>query len=342
MKTAFGNDASSELYGPDVPVRGRAGCRTIYEVDNPTGRGRITHYAVFPGIDLFYNDFHMSDGFNQNKLPRPDVIEINHCREGRFECRFATGGSCYLGPGDLAISSLSNRTLDTGFPLAHYHGISVVVALGEVGETVARMSDIVGKANIDPASFRRSLCPDESSCFIMRASDSIEHIFSELYTAPEQVREAYLRLKVAELFLYLGTVEPSKNEQSRRYFERVQVEAVSAARDFVIARLDQDVSLEELARRFGLSLTTLKSCFKAIYGMPVRAYVRSMRMKRGEELLRTTDLPVMDVAVRVGYSNPSKFGDAFRREMGMLPSAYRRVSHLGSPCLDGDLDTCCP
>lgn len=32
-------------------------------------------YEILPGIELFYNDFHMSDGQNQNKLPHSDVLE---------------------------------------------------------------------------------------------------------------------------------------------------------------------------------------------------------------------------------------------------------------------------
>lgn len=47
---------------------------------NVTGEGVITRYEILPGIELFYNDFHMSDGQNQNKLPHSDVLEINHCR----------------------------------------------------------------------------------------------------------------------------------------------------------------------------------------------------------------------------------------------------------------------
>ena len=66
---------------------GEDGC-CIYKVKNSTGEGVITRYEILSSIELFYNDFHMSDGQNQNKLPHPDVLEINHCREGRFECEF--------------------------------------------------------------------------------------------------------------------------------------------------------------------------------------------------------------------------------------------------------------
>ena len=107
--------------------------RTIYKMNNETGEGIITQYIILPGIQFFYNDFHMSNGQNQNKLPHADVLELNHCREGRFECRFANGTYQYIGSGDLAINLLSNQTVSTSFPLFHYHGISITIFAKAVG-----------------------------------------------------------------------------------------------------------------------------------------------------------------------------------------------------------------
>ena len=110
--------------------------RTIYKMNNETGEGIITQYIILPGIQFFYNDFHMSNGQNQNKLPHADVLELNHCREGRFECRFANGTYQYIGSGDLAINLLSNQTVSTSFPLSHYHGISITIDLQKADSVI--------------------------------------------------------------------------------------------------------------------------------------------------------------------------------------------------------------
>ena len=79
----------TDFFDPEIQkIVSEDGC-SIYRMKNVTGEGVITRYEILPGIELFYNDFHMSDGQNQNKLPHADVLEINHCREGRFECEFA-------------------------------------------------------------------------------------------------------------------------------------------------------------------------------------------------------------------------------------------------------------
>lgn len=66
----------TDFFDPEVQkIVSEDGC-SIYKMKNVTGEGVITRYEILPGIELFYNDFHMSDGQNQNKLPHSDVLEI--------------------------------------------------------------------------------------------------------------------------------------------------------------------------------------------------------------------------------------------------------------------------
>ncbi len=64
----------------------------------------------------------------------------------------------------------------------------------------------------------------------------------------------------------------------------------------------------------------MKGGFRAHFGTSVFAYLRKARMELAQELLRKRHLNVTEVAFRVGYSNPSKFAAAFRREFGVSPS----------------------
>ena len=112
-----------DFFDPEVQhLAASAGCR-LYRMQNDTGEGLISEYPILSGIDLFYNDFHMKDGQNQNKRPMPDTIEINHCREGRFECEFQNGDYQYIGAGDLSIHRLSHPAdpFSTGALSRHFH-----------------------------------------------------------------------------------------------------------------------------------------------------------------------------------------------------------------------------
>jgi AraC family transcriptional regulator len=47
-------------------------------------------------------------------------------------------------------------------------------------------------------------------------------------------------------------------------------------------------------------------------------------MNEARRLLRETKMGIVDVALEVGYANPSHFARLFRRETGLSPSDYRR------------------
>lgn len=81
----------------------KADCR-VYQLSNETGNGQITVYQVFNGIELYYNDMHMAY-CNQDQVTAKNIIEINHCYIGRYECSFGENSCCYLSAGDLSIGS---------------------------------------------------------------------------------------------------------------------------------------------------------------------------------------------------------------------------------------------
>ena len=54
---------------------------------NGTGSGSMTIYPLFSGAELYYNDMHLVS-FDETPAPARNVIEINHCRVGRYECSF--------------------------------------------------------------------------------------------------------------------------------------------------------------------------------------------------------------------------------------------------------------
>ena len=113
------------------------------------------------------------------------------------------------------------------------------------------------------------------------------------------------------------------------YFDRLMLERTRQTHDYLVAHQDSRITLAELAARFHLSQSSLKLCFKALYGVPVAGYLRTVRMDTAARLLQESDLPVAEIAHRVGYEDPSRFSAAFRRHTGRRPTELRRVA---CPC----------
>jgi AraC family transcriptional regulator of adaptative response / methylphosphotriester-DNA alkyltransferase methyltransferase len=84
-----------------------------------------------------------------------------------------------------------------------------------------------------------------------------------------------------------------------------------------------ELSLDHLARRVASSRRQLQRAFAEIGGTTFRDDLTAVRMQHAAELLRSHRLTVRDVARRVGYRQPAQFAKAFRRHLGLAPSAYR-------------------
>ena len=69
---------------------------------NGTGSGSMTICPLFSGAELYYNDMHLVS-FDETPALARNVIEINHCRVGRYECSFGENSCCYLAAGDFAV-----------------------------------------------------------------------------------------------------------------------------------------------------------------------------------------------------------------------------------------------
>ena len=85
-----------------------------------------------------------------------------------------------------------------------------------------------------------------------------------------------------------------------------------------------DLRIGDLARIACMSPTKFKETFKRLNGQTVIRYVQGGRMSRAELLLRQGNLTIEQVGRSVGYTCASRFSALFKREVGMLPSEYRR------------------
>jgi AraC family transcriptional regulator len=94
--------------------------------------------------------------------------------------------------------------------------------------------------------------------------------------------------------------------------------------DWMAEHATEEFSLERLATRAGLSKFHFQRLFKAATGVTPSCYHIDLRINRARQLLRETKMSVVDVALEVGYSDPSHFARLFRRETGLSPSEYRR------------------
>lgn len=94
--------------------------------------------------------------------------------------------------------------------------------------------------------------------------------------------------------------------------------------DFVQAHLDQDLSLEALARQAGFSAYHFARLFRQTTGESPHQFVLRQRIERAQRLLKQGGVPLAHVALESGFANQSHLTQVFKRHIGLTPRAYRQ------------------
>ena len=304
-------------YGSGVEIVSRNGDCTVYRLFDSTGELVMTSYAVFPGVELIYNDVHIQ----KCELERGEtgnIFEINHCREGRIECGFKDD-FVYLTPGDLTIAKKDDTARSSFFPLSHYHGITIMIDMDNAPRCFSCVLDDV---NVKPDALIKKYCGD-GKCFVSRSNPAVEHIFSELYSVPEKIRRGYFKIKILELLLFLSGTEIKDEKNCRPAYSQSQVELAKRVCLHLTEHMDDKITLSQLSEAFHVSGTQIKNSFKGVYGVSVYSYIRTQKMQAAGLMLQHSDSTVLEIAGRFGYDNGSKFAAAFKDVMGMTPNEYR-------------------
>ncbi len=293
---------------------------SIYVLSNETGTGIVSAYKIFDGIEVLYNDIHMRCCTGESQKTCKNVIEINHCKSGRYECTYGKNKCCCISDGDMSIGSLISKKSESSFPLTDYQGITLVIDFDGLSDEIRGIMQTFG---IDIEKIKRYICIDNNCC-VMRANKSVEHIFSELYDVREKRKAGYMKVKVLELMLFLSDIDTHREKIRAAYYNSTRVELVKKIKSYITEDITKHYTIEQLSERFGVSEATIKKCFKGIYGTTIYSYLRHYRLQVSRGLLRDRDKSITDIALGIGYENPNKFTSSFKEVYGMTPSEFRK------------------
>ena len=115
---------------------------------------------------------------------------------------------------------------------------------------------------------------------------------------------------------------PLDPRHSRRHAGTRRETLISAIADYDPSE-DDDFSLHRLAARLGLSERQTARLIRAETGRSFRELKATARLERAQKLLASSDLPILEVALRAGWNSSSQFHEAFRSSVGVSPARFR-------------------
>lgn len=95
-------------------------------------------------------------------------------------------------------------------------------------------------------------------------------------------------------------------------------------KELVHAKIEDDLSLDEMAQSVGLSTAHFARMFRKSTGETPHRFVLRQRLERAKAMLRAPDARVLDVAVACGFKTQQHFAQAFRGIWGVSPTEYRQ------------------
>jgi AraC family transcriptional regulator len=138
-------------------------------------------------------------------------------------------------------------------------------------------------------------------------------------------REIVVAALIEQMLVHLLRHYSSMRRSNQLELSRVGLidRRIRRAVELMHARLNEELTLKEIAAASYLSPFHFSRLFKKLTGATPLAYLASQRVARARLLLAQTDLPVTHIAARVGYGSASHFTKAFRQATGMTPRAFR-------------------
>jgi AraC family transcriptional regulator len=95
-------------------------------------------------------------------------------------------------------------------------------------------------------------------------------------------------------------------------------------KELIHAKMEEDLSLDEMAQTVGLSTAHFARMFRKSTGHTPHQFVLRQRLARAKTMLRAPEARVLDVAVACGFKTQQHFAQAFRDAWGVSPTEYRQ------------------
>jgi AraC family L-rhamnose operon transcriptional activator RhaR len=264
-----------------------------------------------------------------------DFVEIAYIDSGRGK-HIINGREECIGPGDLFMlnQGVTHGFRSEGGPLIVYNCLFMPLTLDSTFKDCTNFLDVAYRYLMHSAR------QGGEDCGYIRLSGlktgKIESVLYEMREEFEKKPGGYLQIMKAHLVrLLIEMFRTCKSgERQRQYLPEYRRLVVQEAVSYLKTNYAGEIECEQLAERAYLSVNYFRKIFKEITGMTMIEMLQNIRINVACALLEETDLPVAEVAGRVGYADMKHFYKIFKRAKGDSPGTYRKRNALLPPIQD--------
>ena len=317
-------DAKEALHEPDMWKTHRISAPLPPE----KGHGSSYAYPLELGMGLFRISYVFSEPRTSTLIPVGEIelefseptFMVESLSQGRAIQHSHYPAGEFLGQPGVDVFRLTDR-----------------VALKRVLDTSA---DILGTGLVVGVSALNSLLgPDQADQLmtvlelrhgpVARARSVAQHVSAHLHKAiPENLRQEPRKLFAqARILDYLDALSMALNQvNNERVVDKKFRSRAHALHEHLINTDGKMPTLLELSKEFACSAKRLNADFSDVYGVSIYTFMSDHRLNQAHQAVLESDVPLKQLAQRLGYAHFNHFGAAFKKKFGYSPGSLRKAN----------------
>ena len=159
----------------------------------------------------------------------------------------------------------------------------------------------------------------------------IQQVINEIINCSykDELRDLFLLSKSIELLVLQAELYSKKSTQAFIKSTNDKKKLIEA-KELLSLRIDNPLTIVELAKLIGINEYKSKKGFKELFGTTVFGYIHNCRMSLAKRLLLGTAKSAKEIAYDTGYSSPQHFSNAFKKQFGVTPNSVRNSPDLAT------------
>lgn len=295
-----------------------------YIIEQQFVKGDFSRMKVEEGLEISKFKVNNTELCFDNRKYEDDILEVGYCYSGDSKILALPSNKEYiLKEGDIFTYKTPNDVEDFKFIYKNCKTMSIHMNFNTIKNVV---NPIWEDKIIEDWQENINHIFKEDILIIEKASYEMKKIAEEIYSISTDNIMGYMKLKLKTIeFLDVFFRENSneKNLNNKRVWEQ---EIVLKGEEIISKNIGKQLSVNKIANVLNISSYKLQEAFKNITGNTVYEYIKKSKLQRAKDLLKTTDMSVLEIANEIGYENPSKFSSQFKKYNNICPLKYRKLN----------------
>jgi len=129
---------------------------------------------------------------------------------------------------------------------------------------------------------------------------------------------------ISDLFLLLSKINSTVTHSSS--FSPMNQIYAKKITDYIDVNINKKISVTEIAEFLSITPEYASTIFKKVKNETIISYTNKAKIKKAKKLLEHTKKPIEEIAEHIGIDSQSYFSRFFKKNVGLTPSAYRKIS----------------